>query len=164
MEILPLRGLTQWTLEHDKEVGIRRLIPSAGQLRLFLFEPVLSMLVQKQLLGYEVSIGGADAITPSYLITLVLFGALILYIRILTRSVWTGIGFHFIFVFMNQLMGPNPDRLIQFTDLKGEQALQLTLIALLIIVFVGLLIYPRIMKKPIGWREKLVLKASPKPC
>lgn len=130
----------------------------------FALTPVFSMLIQKQLLGYEVSIGGANTITPSYLITLVIFGAFILYLRILTRSVWTSIGFHLIFVFMNQLMGPGPDRLIQFTDQNGEQALQLTLMALLIIVFIGLLIYPRIMKKPIGWKEKLVLKANSKLC
>lgn len=123
---------------------------------LFSCLPVVSMLIQKQLLGYEVSIGGASTITPSYIITLIFFGAFVLYLRILTRSLWTGAGFHLVFVFMNQLMGPSESNLLQFTSVEGEQALQFTLMGLILAIFIGLLIYPRLTKQPIGWKERLV--------
>ncbi|GAB5526287.1 MAG: hypothetical protein Roseis2KO_41590 [Roseivirga sp.] len=122
---------------------------------LFSCLPVVSMLIQKQLLGYEVSIGGANTITPSYIITLIFFGAFVIYLRILTRSLWTGVGFHLVFVFMNQLMGPSESNLLQFTSVEGEQALQLTLMGLILTIFIGLLIYPRLTKQPIGWKERL---------
>ncbi|MCE7990971.1 MAG: CPBP family intramembrane metalloprotease [Roseivirga sp.] len=123
---------------------------------LFALIPVVSMLIQKQLLGYEVLIGGANTITPSYIITLIFFGAFVLYLRILTRSLWTGVGFHLVFVFMNQLMGPSEGNLLQFTSVEGEQPLQLTLMGLILAIFIALLIYPRLTKQPIGWGEKLI--------
>lgn len=130
--------------------GLLTLLP-------FVMLPVVSMLIQKQLLGYEVSIGGANTITPSYIITLTFFGAFMQYLRILTQSLWTGVGFHLVFVFMNQLMGPREHNLIQFTSSEGEQALQFTLMGLVLSVFIGLLIYPRLSKTPIGWKERLMI-------
>lgn len=122
---------------------------------LFASLPAVSMLIQKELLGYEVLIGGANTITTSYIITLIFFGAFILYLRILTGSLWTGVGFHLVFVFMNQLMGPSEGNMFQFTSMEGEQYLQFTLMGLVLTVFIGLLIYPRIKKQPIGWKEIL---------
>ncbi len=121
----------------------------------FVMLPVVSMLIQKQLLGYEVSIGGANTITPSYLITLLFFGAFMMYLRILTRSLWTGVGFHLIFVFMNQLMGPGEHNLLQFTSSEGEQYLSFTLLGLILIIFILLLLYPKLSKQSLGWRERL---------
>jgi membrane protease YdiL (CAAX protease family) len=120
----------------------------------FALMPVFSMLVQNQLLGYPVNIGGANTVTVGYTITLLLFGAFMIYLRILSGSVWTSIGFHLVFVFMNQLMGPGDSQLIQFTDTEGEQAMQITLVSLIILTFAILLIWPRLTKSSLGWNEK----------
>lgn len=132
-----------------------KLVSSACSIVLFALFPFLMVIIQKDILGHEVYIGGNNQITVGYFITMIFFGSFMQYLRILTKSVWTSIGFHTIFVFMNTLIGIESTSLIQFTGFEREIPMQITLISLLVIVFVGLLIYPRISKNPINWKGTL---------
>ncbi len=129
-----------------------KLISSILSIALFAFFPFVMVFIQETILGYEVYIGGSDRITTSYFITMIFFGSFMQYLRLLTKSAWTSIGFHTVFVFMNQLMGTESNSLIQITDTASESSMQIVLISLVIIVFVSLLIYPRFAKRPIGWK------------
>lgn len=119
---------------------------------LFVLFPVVFVQLQK-LLGLPVIIGGADHITPSFMVTMLFFGSFMQYLRVLTKSVWTSIGFHTLFVYMNQLMGTQPQNLIQMSDFSNEKPMQILLITLVVLTFIGLLVYPRLAKKRIDWKS-----------
>ena len=50
-------------------------------------------------------------------------------------------------------MGPEPSNLIQFSNFTNERPLQIVFVTSLLIVFIVLLLYPRISKQPIGWNK-----------
>ena len=91
----------------------------------------------------------AVPITGGYIITLFFFGAFVQYLRVLTKSIWAGVGFHLFFVQMNQLIGITDNSLIEFSETSNQQPIQITLIVLLLIIFISLIAYPFIMKRKI---------------
>ena len=84
------------------------------------------------------------SVTIGYLTYMLFFGAFALYLRVLTKSIWTGVGFHLMFVFMNQLIGLEPTNLIQFSEFSSERPVQITLIRMLGLTFIALLAYPKL--------------------
>lgn len=129
-----------------------KLKSSIISVALFATFPVVIVALQK-LMNYPVFIGGADHITPSFMVTMVFFGSFMQYLRVLTNSVWTSIGFHTLFVFMNMLIGTSEGNLIQLSSMSNESATQILLISLVVLVFASLIAYPYAAKKPIGWKE-----------
>ncbi|NVK52847.1 MAG: CPBP family intramembrane metalloprotease [Flavobacteriaceae bacterium] len=117
---------------------------------LFIAFPIIIVQIQR-VLGIEVQIGNASAITLKYLITLLLFSLFVQYLRVLTNSIWAGVGFHLFIVFMNRLMGTSKNHLIQLSDVNDETPMQIIFSVLLLIVFIGLLLYPKLKKKSLGW-------------
>jgi len=111
-------------------------------LLLFVSLPVIISAIQKVF-----GIDWAVPITVGYIITLVFFGSFVQYLRILTKSIWGGVGFHLFFVQMNQFMGITDDSLIEFSETSNQQPIQATLIVLLLLVFTGLIVYPIIKKR-----------------
>lgn len=67
---------------------------------LFVLFPVILLPIQK-LLGSSVLTGVVNSVSVGYLTYMLFFGAFALYLRVLTKSIWTGVGFHLMFVFMN---------------------------------------------------------------
>lgn len=119
----------------------------------FALFPMLIVLVQK-LLNYPIYIGGDDRITPSFMITMVFFGSFMQYLRVLTKSLWTSVGFHTLFVFMNMLMGTSEEHFIQLTAFTSETPMQILLICLVVLTFALVIAYPFLKKEPIQWRSR----------
>lgn len=109
---------------------------------LFVTLPLIISFIQN-LLGIE----WAVPVNGGYIITLFFFGSFVQYLRVLTKSIWTGVGFHLFFVQMNRLIGIEGDTLIQFSETSSQQPIQVTLIILLLLVFIGLIAYPYINKR-----------------
>lgn len=111
-------------------------------LALFVLVPVIINLIQKYF-----GINTAVPINGGFIITLLFFGTFVQYLRVLTKSIWAGVGFHLFFVQMNQLIGITDSSLIEFSETSNQQSIQITLIVLLLIIFISLIAYPFIMKK-----------------
>lgn len=129
----------------------KRWISSLLTIALFVFLPIVLVYIQKNLLGMEIYVGGNSHITASYLIIMLLFGSFLQYVRIITGSIWTGVGFHLFFVYLNHMIGPTSKSIIQFTEFTNETPVQLVFGASLLVIFALLLLYPRISKRKIGW-------------
>ena len=109
----------------------------------FVLFPIILFPV-KSIMGPGLTEGLVNNISLGYLGYMILFGAFAMYLRILTNSIWTGIGFHLMFVYMNQLIGLNNYNLIQFSSFTNELNVQLTFGICLILSFILLFIYPKI--------------------
>ena len=136
-EELIFRGYIFSNLKERFNVWISSLIT----LLLFVLFPIVLISIQK-----VIEIEGFLTITGSYVITLIFFGAFVQYLRVLTKSIWVGVGFHWFFVHMNQLMGITDDKLIQFSETSNQLPFQITLIILISIVFLSLFIFPFIRR------------------
>ena len=73
---------------------------------------------------------------------MVFFGAFMQYLRIIFKSIWVGVGFHLVFVHMNQLIGITTDKLLQFSEDSNQHPVLFILVTFLIIIFLSLIIYP----------------------
>jgi hypothetical protein len=104
---------------------------------------IVIVVTIQQFLGIQTGL----QITGGYLITLFIFGAFVQYLRVLTKSIWVGVGFHLFFVQMNQLIGLSDNSLIQLSGTESELPAQITLISLLALVFIGLIAYSFIQKR-----------------
>lgn len=111
-------------------------------LLIFVTVPIIIIYLQNML-----GVTGSVSLSGNYIVTLFIFGAFIQYLRVLFKTIWVGVGFHLFFVHMNTLMGPTDDTLIQFSETSNQQALQIILIILLGLVFLGLILYPFIQKR-----------------
>jgi len=121
---------------------------------LFVLLPILSVPIQKYIFGMEIYLGGHNYVAPSYILTLLVFGSFVQYLRMLSKSVWVGIGFHTLFVYFDRIMGTTSDNLIQFNLTGGsELPLQIAFIGSLLLVFLIVILYPKISKRNIGWKE-----------
>ena len=120
---------------------------------LFVSIPITLAVVQKDILGLDISIGGRGSITLPFIITVFLFGAFLQYLRVLTNSVTICMGFHFSFVFSNRILGIDSDSLIQMTNLNSQTPLTVSLIVCNAIILIGLIYYPKYRGIKVGWRE-----------
>ncbi|PTM07715.1 MAG: hypothetical protein DA407_10080 [Bacteroidetes bacterium] len=120
---------------------------------LFVLLPTLLVPIQKHVLGMDVYLGGQSFVSLSYIITMLLFGFFVQYLRILSKSVWVGIGFHMLFVYFDRIMGTTSDNLIQLNTTGSELPLQIAFIGSLLLVFIIVILFPKISKRNIGWKE-----------
>lgn len=118
---------------------------------LFIMLPILLTPVQHYILGMEVYVGGSSSVTLGYVIVLAIFGCFTQYLRIITNTIWTGIGFHLVFVFMNRLMGPDSSSIIQITGMTNDGPLRIIYAGTLLLIFALLILYPIIKKRPLHW-------------
>ena len=131
----------------------KRWVSSIITILLFALLPIILVPIQKHVLGMDVYIGGSNTVTISYVITMVFFGAFQQYLRVITRSIWAGIGFHTMFVYFDRIMGTTSDHLVQFDTSGSETPMQIIFIGSLLLIFLAIILYPIISKKPIGWKE-----------
>ena len=119
-------------------------------LLLFVLLPLIYFPI-KGLLGPGITTGIVESLSFGYIVNVLFFGAFAIYLRVLTKSIWTGIGFHLMFVYINQIMGLESTNLIQFSTFSNEGLTQITFISLLLLTFVGLIAYPKIMGMDLNW-------------
>jgi membrane protease YdiL (CAAX protease family) len=131
----------------------RRWVAGAVTVALFVLLPVVVVPIQRNLLGMEIQVGPSDRITGGYLVMMACFGAFVQYLRILTGTVWTGIGFHLHFVFLNRIVSPREGALINLSDLTTEGPMQVTLLITVLLVLAALVLSPRYFKRSLGWNQ-----------
>lgn len=122
---------------------------------LFVLLPVLMVPIQQGIFGMDINLNGQNQVSGSYLVTMLFFGSFVQYLRIITNSVWTGIGFHLAFVGIDRLIGISSTDLIQITNIQNESGSQITLLISLLLILIGLIMYPIWKKKPIGWNQRV---------
>lgn len=154
-EAFPEELLFRGYIFSNLNTGFQRWKASLITVGLFVLLPVLLVPVQKYLLGMDIYVGGNSYITPGYLINMFLFGSFVLYLRIVTNSIWTGIGFHLMFVAINRMVGLESTNLIQFSSITNETPVQISLLASLLLIFVALMIYPKWSGKSLHWNKKM---------
>lgn len=136
---------------HSLNTRMSRLAAGLIAVALFVLFPLVLVPIQRNLLGLEISIGGAASITGGYIITLTIFGWFVQYLRILSGSIWMGMGFHLAFVLMNRVVGPRPDALIHFADSGQGGPIQMTLMLALLSLLLLVFAWPRIRGERLDW-------------
>jgi len=152
-EELALRGY----IFHRLNTVYRRWLAGLISVGLFVLVPLVLYLVNRYVMGTETSIGGSAGLRPSYLIIMTLFGAFLVYLRVVTKFIAVGMGFHLGFVHFDRIMGLESHHLIQFTDASGERPMQMVLLICFVIMLVGLFLYPRWRGYKLGWQEYAML-------
>ncbi len=153
-EALPEEMLFRGYIFSNLNVQYKKWVSAILAVGLFVLLPLFILPIQKWVLGMEGDLGGSSTVTLSYIITMFLFGSFTQYLRVLTGSVWTGIGFHLLFVYLNRLIGPNSNSFIQITDMTDQTPVQILFAGQLLLIFTLLLLYPKIAKKRIGWNDR----------
>jgi len=152
-EALPEELVFRGYIYRNLNTELRRWAASAVTVALFVLLPVVAVAIQQRVLGTEIQVGGSNRITGGYLITMTFFAAFVQYLRILTGTVWTGIGFHLHFVFLNRILGPRDTSLIRLTDTTSEAPMQVTLLVTVLIVLAAVVLAPRFRKRSLGWNQ-----------
>ena len=124
---------------------------------LFALLPVVLAPIQTFVIEMDVNYGNSSVVTPGYVINMLVFGGFVGYLRILFGSIWVGIGFHLLFVYMNRMMGFDENSLIQIVSYTNESGIQFILISLLLLTLGVLLIYPKLTNKTIGWKQYITV-------
>lgn len=110
---------------------------------LFFVFPLVVVPIQKYLLGIEGSWGRNTELTMGYLTYMFIFGGLTVFLRHLTQNIFTSMGFHLIFVSMNNLIGITGGSLIVITGYTTELPIQITLLCCILITIAFISIYAR---------------------
>jgi len=154
-EAIPEELLFRGYLYSNLNTRFQRWKSALMTIGLFVISPFFFVFIQDHIFGLgERQVGHATGITPSYILTLFFFGLFNQYLRILTKSVWAGVGFHLVFVYMNWIIGADANHLIQLDiNDRTETPMQITMLAVYLLTFILLLIYPRIRGRKIGWNE-----------
>ncbi len=150
-EALPEELAFRGYIYRNLNTRMSRWLAGAVAVALFLLLPTVLVSIQQHILKMDVVVGGSSGLTAGYLITMLVFGSFVQYLRILTGTIWMGIGFHFAFVLLNRVIGPRPTDLIKFGDVVASGAMQITAIGIVGLITVGLLAYPKLSRRPIGW-------------
>jgi hypothetical protein len=104
-EAFPEEFLFRGYIFGNFNLKLARWKASLTAILLFCLFPI-TLVAKSSLLNMEANLGGTSNIRLEYLITLILIGSMMQYLRMLTRSVWTSVRFHLFFVFQNWLLGP----------------------------------------------------------
>jgi membrane protease YdiL (CAAX protease family) len=116
-------------------------IASVLTILLFTLLPIIVFLIQRYLLGMEAGMNGSNSFQPSFIITLLVFASFLQFLRILTGTIWAGIGFHFGFVYIDRLIGISDSELFQLVNITSETGSQITLLSCIAIVIILLILY-----------------------
>jgi uncharacterized protein len=133
---------------------MRKWTASLTTVALFVLLPIFLVQIQSRWLGMEIQIGPSDHITTSYLLIMCVFGSFLQYLRVMTGTVWTGIGFHLFFLMANRIMGVKESSFILMSDMTGSQGpMQAVLIGSVVLCFGALFLAPRFTGRSLGWSE-----------
>lgn len=104
-EALPEELIFRGYIFRNLNTVMRRWTAGAVTVGLFVLLPIVAVQAQEHVLGMEVQIGGTNRITMGFLAILFLFATFLQYLRVLTGTVWAGIGFHLFFLMANRIGG-----------------------------------------------------------
>jgi uncharacterized protein len=150
-EALPEELLFRGYIYRSLNRSLQRWSASLITVVLFVLLPVVVVVLQSRVLGMNVQIGNTSRITPGYILTLLCFGAFLQYLRVLTNSVWTAIGFHLVFLLSNRIVGIKPTAFILMTNVQSEGPMQALLIGTAVLAFAALFAYPRVSGHALNW-------------
>jgi membrane protease YdiL (CAAX protease family) len=114
---------------------------------LFTLLPIIVFVIQRYLLGMEAGMNASNSFQPSFIITLLVFASFLQFLRILTGSIWVGIGFHFGFVYIDRLIGISDSDLFQMVNMTNEAGPQIMLLSCIAVVILILIVYTVRKKK-----------------
>jgi len=143
-EALPEEVLFRGYIYRTLNTSMRRWTAGVATSVLFVLAPVVSALVQQHLLGMDVRLGNASHLTAGYVTAVFVLGCIQQYLRILTNSTWTCVGFHLVFLLANRIVGIRDSAWIRLTDVVAEGPLQLVFVGSTLLITVVLLFYPRL--------------------
>lgn len=152
-EALPEELVFRGYIYRNLSATYRRWVASIATVGLFVLLPVALVMIQTHLLKMEVQLGGSTGLTAEYLIILVIFGSFVQYLRVLSGGIWMGIGFHFSFLLLDRILGPGPSDLIRMADIAPTAPLQAVALGLAGMMVLGVLAYPWLSRKSLGWGE-----------
>lgn len=117
------------------------------QVLLFLILPLVLAPISYYGFGFSSWPGEGPWPGGGYIINMLLFGGFATYLRILSGSIWLGVGFHFMFVYINLLFGLGETSLLQATHYTHEPYMQAVLLCGLVLMLIALLVVPWIRRK-----------------
>lgn len=150
-EALPEELLFRGYIYRSLNSVMRQWTASVLTTVLFAMLPVVVVLAQQHLLHMQVRIGNSDHVTGKYLVTVLVFGAVLQFLRVLTGTVWTCIGFHLLFLMSNRIAGMRSSAFIVMQDVTSEGPMQLVLIGSALLLVTSLVLYPRLSGQSLGW-------------
>lgn len=153
-EALPEEIAIRGYLYRNLSSAMVRWLAALASIGLFVCIPLALALVQ-WLTGVGGDFGGAAGITADYLIIIVLFGAVLAYLRVATGSVWTCVGFHLGFLQLGRQawVGDHDQTLFQIEATNAgpvDLAYQLAVLAGLLLIL-GL---PWLCRHQPGWNRR----------
>lgn len=153
-EALPEELLFRGYIFRNLNGVMRKWTASITTVALFVLLPILLVQIQSHWLGMEIQIGPSDHITTSYLVIMLVFGSFLQYLRVMTGTVWTGIGFHLFFLMANRIMGIKDSSFIVMSDMTASEGpMQAVLIGSVVLCFGALFLAPRFTGRALGWSE-----------
>lgn len=153
-EALPEEIAIRGYLYRNLSTAMVRWMAALASIGLFVCIPLTLALVQ-WLTGVGGDFGGTEGITADYLIIIVLFGAVLAYLRVVTGSVWTCVGFHLGFLQLGRQVwvGDHDQTLFQIEAANAgpiDLVYQLTALAALLVI----LALPWLCRRKPGWSSR----------
>ena len=152
-EALPEELLFRGYIFRTLNTAIPKWIAGLTTIGLFALLPIFVVLLQRHLFKTEIQVGPSDHLTIGYILTMVTFGTYMQYLRVLTGTVWTGIGFHLFFLMSNRILGVQASSFILMSDLTTQGPMQGVMAGSMLLVFAALLLYPRLSGRSLGWGD-----------
>lgn len=152
-EALPEELVFRGYIYRNLSATYRRWVASIATVGLFVLLPVVLVMIQTHVLRMEVQLGGSTGLTAEYVVIMVIFGSFVQYLRVLSGGIWMGIGFHFSFLLMDRIVGPGPSDLVRMTEIAPTAPLQAIGLGLAGMTLLGVLAYPWLSRKSLGWGQ-----------
>jgi uncharacterized protein len=152
-EAFPEEVVVRGYLYRNLSAVLARWAASLATLALFVMIPVALHLFGTWVLGSATTLGGQQGITFGYLAVITLFGLGTQYLRVVTGSVWTGIGLHLGLLQLGRMFGPDEGAFIRIEAFRPGAVDNTIHIALLIGVIL-LISLPWLTRRRVGWRER----------
>jgi len=108
--------------------------------------------------GVQAAVGmePGNSVTVDYVVLLTGFGVVLQLCRIVTGSLWTGIGFHLAWLEISRyVVVPRAAPLVRIEDpVSGTGELLVLFVGAILGSCLVLVFWPRLRKRPVGWRER----------
>ncbi|TVR60584.1 MAG: CPBP family intramembrane metalloprotease [Gemmatimonadales bacterium] len=153
VEAFPEEVAIRGYLYRNLSAAVSRWLASLVAVVLFALVPLVLVAIDGWLLGSEISLGGDDRLTLGYVLTILLFGALVQYLRVVTDSVWACIGFHLGFLKLGRWIGPHDEAFIRI-EAQSPGAVDATLQISVLAGLLFILALPWLARRRVGWRER----------
>jgi membrane protease YdiL (CAAX protease family) len=108
--------------------------------------------------GAQAAVGmePGNSVTVDYVVVLIGFGIVLQLCRIVSGSLWTGIGFHPAWLEISRyVVAPWAAPLVRIEDpVPGTGELLVLFVGAILVSCLVLVFWPRLRKRPVGWRER----------